>query len=126
MLGNVMDATFEDGPEASEWLKRNAHEAALASNRFDSTAEGLAFVEKLYAAGAKRVFVPQDTIIADEEELVELGGPSSDTLVIELADCAVPVQLEQLYRQEATVEGFDRDTDPLPVIDGKYLVLWWD
>jgi hypothetical protein len=121
-----MDITFQDGPEAREWLKWNGHEAALASNRFRSTAEGLAFVEQLYVAGAKRVFVPQDAIIADEEELVDLGGPSSDTLVIELADCTVPLPLEEIYRQEATIEGFDRTQDPLPVIDGRYLLLWWD
>ncbi len=121
-----MDIPIEEGPEAREWLKGNGNEAALASNRIESTAAGLGFVEKLYAAGAKRVFVPQDAIIADEEEIIELGGPSSDTLVVEFADGTVPPLLEHLYRQEATIEGFDRKEDPLPIIDGRFLLLWWD
>lgn len=121
-----MDLTLEGGPEAREWLKWNGNEAALASNRFSTTEEGRAFVEALYAAGAKRVFVPQDTIIADEEELVELGGPSSDTLIVEISQDGVSPALEAIYRQEATLEGFDRDKDPLPVIDGRFLLLWWD
>ena len=41
-LGGKMNTMFQDGPEAREWLKWNGHEAALASNRFRSTAEGIA------------------------------------------------------------------------------------
>lgn len=66
-----MKITISDGLEAREWLQQNGHDSALAHNRFGSPANALAFVEELYAAGAKRVFVPGD-IIADEEEL-ELG-----------------------------------------------------
>ncbi|EDY21136.1 hypothetical protein CfE428DRAFT_1429 [Chthoniobacter flavus Ellin428] len=120
-----MEITFQDGPEARAWLQHNRHASALAHHRFGSTANALAFVEQLYAAGAKRVFVPQDSIIDDEEEM-ELGGPYSDSVVIELPSPTVPPALDRLYRSEATVEGWNRGCDPLPVIRGCYLFLWWD
>jgi hypothetical protein len=116
---------IKDGPEALAWLRSNGHEAALASNRFSSTAEAIAFVEQLYTAGARRVFVPADTIVDDEEER-ELGGSYSDSLVIELSTAHVPGALSGLYCEEATLEGYDLRHEPPPVIDGRYLLLWWD
>ncbi len=116
---------IKDGPEALEWLRANGHEAALASNRFRSTAEAITFVEQLYAAGARRVFVPADTIIDDEEER-ELGGPYSDSLVIQLSGSDVPESLARLYCEEATLEGYDLREGPPPPIAGRYLFLWWD
>jgi hypothetical protein len=119
------DILINDGPEAVEWLTTNGHVAALASNRFSSTAEALDFVRLLYAAGALRVFVPADTIMDDEEER-ELGGAYSDSLVIELAGTDVPETLAAVYCNEATLEGYDLRQEPPPVIDGRYLYLWWD
>ena len=120
-----MSTPFSDGPEARAWLQRNGQEAALASNRFDSTAAALAFVEQLYAAGASRVFVPQDAIQDDEEEQ-SLGGPYADSLVIELASPDISPQLIELYFAEADHEGYDLRGEPPPVIEGRYLYLWWD
>src|SRR5256885_13701919 len=119
------DIIIKDGPEALQWLRSNGHEAALASNRFSSTAGAITFVEQLYASGARRVFVPADTIIDDEEE-PELGGAYSDSLVIELASSQVPEALSRLYCHEATMEGYDLRHEPPPIIDGRYLFLWWD
>jgi|688.fasta_scaffold1092490_1 hypothetical protein len=121
---NAMKITFQDGPEAREWLRHSNHESALAHNRFDSTASALAFVEQLYAAGARRVFVPGDSIVADEEELA-MGGPYSDHLVIELYTPDVPPVLAALYRAEATLDGWTRSDDWLPVIRDQFLLLWW-
>lgn len=115
-----------EGPEAREWLQSNGHEAALASNRFRTTTEGLAFVEHLYFLGAKRVFIPRDSLIADEEELIDLGGPYSDTLVVELASGIVSPEIEALFRKEGTIEGFDREKDPIPIFNERFLVFWWD
>ena len=95
---------IQDGPEALEWLRANGHVAALASNRFSSTADAISFVEQLYAAGARRVFVPADTIVDDDEER-DLGGAYSDSIVIELSSSHVPDALSNLYCQEATLEG---------------------
>ncbi len=119
------DILIEDGPEALQWLRANGHEAALASNRFSCTADAIAFVEQLYAAGAHRVFVPADTIRDDEEER-ELGGAYSDSLVIELSSPDVPQPLSRLYCAEAALEGYDLRHEQPPVIDGRYLYLWWD
>ncbi len=119
------DILINEGPEALQWLRSNGHEAALASNRFSSTAEAIGFVEQLYAAGARRVFVPADTITDDEEER-ELGGAYSDSIVIELSHSEVPEALLRLYREEAMLEGYDLRHEPTPVIDGRYLFLWWD
>jgi hypothetical protein len=119
------DILIKEGPEALQWLRSNGHEAALASNRFSSTAEAIAFVEQIYAAGARRVFVPADTIIDDEEER-ELGGAYSDSLVIELSGSDVPDALSHLYCEEATLEGYDFRREPPPVIKGRYLYLWCD
>jgi hypothetical protein len=124
-MSDSPDILINDGPEALHWLRSNGHEAALASNRFSSTAEAITFVEQLYAAGADRVFVPADTIIDDEEER-EMGGAYSDSLVIELSTSDVPEALSKLYREEATLEGYDLRHEPPPVIDGRYLYLWWD
>lgn len=124
-MSDSPDILIKDGPEALQWLRSNGHEAALASNRFSSTAEAIAFVEQLYAAGAHRVFVPADTIRDDEEER-ELGGAYSDSLVIEFASSQVPERLLSSYCDEATLEGYDLRHEPPPVIDGRYLFLWWD
>jgi hypothetical protein len=121
-----MTTPIEDGPEALQWLRENRHEAALASNRFQTTSEAVRFVERLYEVGAVRVWVPQDSIIADDEELIELGGPYSDTLFMELPEGGASDELEGIYRNEATIEGVDLRREPLPMIDGRYLVLWWD
>ena len=124
-MSDSPDILIKDGPEALQWLRSNGHEAALASNRFSSTAEAVAFVEQLYATGAHRVFVPADTIRDDEEER-KLGGAYSDSLVIELSSPDVPEPLSHLYCEEAMLEGYDLRHDPPPVIDGRHLFLWWD
>lgn len=124
-MSDSPDILIKDGPEALQWLRSNGHEAALASNRFSSTAEAITFVEQLYAAGARRVFVPADTIRDDAEER-ELGGAYSDSLVIELSSPDVPEALLRMYCEEATLEGYDLSHEPPPVIDGRYLYLWWD
>ncbi|MGN6552301.1 MAG: hypothetical protein ACTHLW_01005, partial [Verrucomicrobiota bacterium] len=72
----------------------------------------------------RRVFVPADTIIDDEEER-ELGGAYSDSLVIELSSSDVPDALSRLYCEEATLEGYDLRHEPPPVY-GSFLFLWWD
>jgi len=45
------------GPEAFSWLTSNRNKTALAGNRFETTAEAIEAVNRLYAAGATRVYV---------------------------------------------------------------------
>ncbi len=114
----------QTGPEAKQWLERNRHPAALASNRFGSTEEALEFVTAVYAAGAKRVIIPQDSIRDDEGEMSE-GGPYADAVVIELDPEKDTGEALRLYKAEALGEGFDLASEN-PVIEGRWLYLWWD
>lgn len=75
-----------DGPEALDWLRQSPSCAALAPRRFPGTAEAIAFVELLYAAGADRVVIPLLFIRDDPETIRETGGPQATALVVHLPD----------------------------------------
>ena len=120
-----MPLTSSHGPEALEWLRNNRSAAGLAGNRFSSTQAAIAFVDGLYAAGARRVFIPDDAIRADPVELRESGGPYADAIVIELPERNREA-LYQLFEREAALEGYDDMKGDQSVIDGRYLYLWWD
>jgi hypothetical protein len=112
-----------EGPEALEWLKRNSNPAALASNRFNSREEAIAFVESLYAAGADHVVVFKETIMNDQATIQGEGGPYADTLVVTLpSDAGKRRRVVALCSPEVAREGVTLDD----AIDGDYLVLFWD
>lgn len=70
--------------EAVDWLETNFNPCAVASSRFDSTAGALEFVQRLYAAGAKKVSVMHP----DDSRLFTDGGPYTDTLAAILPEDA--------------------------------------
>ena len=105
-----MPITFQDGPEARQWLQNNRSAAGLAGNRFSSTAEALDFVEQLYAARAVRVFVPQDSIRDHAAEIRDPGGPYSDTLVFEVSPDSDRQRLLELVSAESEHEGYAHST----------------
>jgi hypothetical protein len=119
-----MPLTSTNGPEALEWLRNNKSASGFAGNRFDSTNAAIAFVQEVYAAGAKRVFIPDDAIRADAIELPECG-PYADAMVIELPDAGREA-IYLLFEREAASEGCDDMRGNQSVIDGRYLYLWWD
>lgn len=117
-----MPTTPDTPPEARDWLRGNANEAALAGNRFGWTADALAFVEMLYTAGATGVYV---TNIYDEpERITRDGGPYADSLiVVPPTDPARRAAVLALCRAETEREGLewtDADNSERPVL------LWWD
>ncbi len=112
----------DSGPEAWKWLRMNQNPSALASNRFASTQEALDFVDKLYAIGAKRVLVPQDSIQGDKRTIEHQRGPYADALIVELDP---EVDSSELIRLCAD-EGEGGDGFPEEPIDGKWLFFWWD
>ncbi len=114
----------QTGPEARQWLQSNQHTAPLASNRFSSREGAQEFVDALYEAGAKRVMIPSDSIRADDAELAQ-GGPYADAIVIELDPAKDSAEVLRLYKAEAQEEGYDLSAEN-PVIDGRWLYLWWD
>jgi len=122
-----MPLTCYDGPEALAWLRANRSKTAgLAGNRFESTSAAIGFVERLYQAGAQRVFIPQDSIRDDEREVRDSGGPYADSLVIELPSGPPSPELFRIFEAEAEAEGFGEMKGKDSVIDGRYLYLWWD
>lgn len=111
---------LESSPEAREWLVSNGQPAALASNRFNSTRDALAFVDALYKAGAIKVVIYN--INSDETEMVQ-GGPYADALVVRLPDDPGRRQrLFEIANPEFEREGFPREVD----IGQEALYLWWD
>lgn len=66
----VASAPLPRGPEALAWLRKSESESALASNRFGDTATAIRFVEELYAAGAARVVIPEESIQDEANTLV--------------------------------------------------------
>ena len=104
--------------EARLWLRSNPNPSALATNRFGTTQNALAFVDRLYAAGAAEVFV-DDRVVDDD------GFPYADTLVVRLwrpADARWV--LEQLCEEEGP--GNVPPGDLTMHIAGDDIRLWWD
>jgi outer membrane murein-binding lipoprotein Lpp len=112
-----------DGPEALEWLKSNRNESALASNRFLGTENAVKYVKALYAAGAVKIVVPNDTIHDDKDTMSFEGGPYADALVVTVPTEAGKRQaVIAMCRAELRREGFDSDE----VETAPQIYLWWD
>ena len=111
--------------EARAWLAKNKSESGFASNRFGPTEAARAFVEDLYASGAVHVFIPNDAIRDDDDEVSEMGGPYADAMVVELPATGRE-RLYATFEKEAADEGYEEMTGEGSVIDGRFLYLWWD
>ena len=113
-------------PEARQWLSTNNNQySALAGNRFASTAEALAFVGRLYGAGAVKVTIPRDAIYDDERRIREEGGAYADAIVVTLpTEGSAREVLINIARQEALARGmaFDPTTD----ISRNNILIWWN
>jgi hypothetical protein len=106
---------------ALAWLDSNKNKYALASNRFESTAEARKFVVELFRRGAVQVYVADP--MEEESRIKAEGGPYADTLVVELpADSAKRAALFKLFAVEAGREGFEPEYDT----GQKLVLLWWD
>jgi hypothetical protein len=115
------------GPEALQWLRDKAASKGFALNRFRDKEEAIRFVEQLYQLGASRVFVPDDDIRDYEKLRREIGGASSDSLVVVLpSEMAKRQAVLEFYQLEVTSEGLEDETPEKAVEDGQYLYLWWD
>jgi hypothetical protein len=115
---------YYEGPEALQWLKDNKNPSALASNRFGPTVKAIAFVEKLYEAGAQVVQISEGCI-RDDRQTIELeGGPYADGLVV-----ALPTQKAKrkavlnICTRESMREGFG---DAKNQVRNNMMFLWWD
>ena len=113
----------QSGPEAKRWLESNRNPSAFASNRFGTSQVALEFVVSLYAAGAKHVLIPSDSI--RDHMAMEEGGPYADAIVIELDPDKDSSEVLRLYKEQATGEGYDLSAEN-PIIQGRWLFMWWD
>jgi hypothetical protein len=112
-------AELEKQPEAREWIRNNHREGPLASNRFEGTADALAFVNSLYEAGAVRVVVY--AINDDKIEMAE-GGPYAEALIVRLpADAAKRRRLIAIAHSESL-----KKWEPVADIGRETLYFWWD
>ena len=122
--GTTAQSELANGREAREWLKGNANESGLASNRFGLTANAREFVEQLYAAGAERVIVPGSCVKDDSETIKLEGGPYADCLSVFLPkDPGKRAAVLQMCRLEIEREGFDPPDDSAA---DDFVFLWWD
>jgi len=120
-----VELTWQDyhGPEALEWLRTapNGDDNAFASNRFRGTENAIRFVEGLYAAGAVRVIVNQESIV-DEGG----GDLYADALVVLLPqEPAARARVVAICKHESDREEGEvsRDADWQT---GDCVFLWWD
>jgi hypothetical protein len=104
--------------EARLWLRSNPNPSALATNRFGATQNALAFVDRLYAAGAAEVLVDDPFVDGD-------GFPYADTLVVRVSRTADAWWLvEKLCTEEGPGDVPPGDfTMNTPDVD---IRLWWD
>lgn len=104
--------------EARVWLRGNRNPSALATNRFCTTEQALAFVEMLYAAGATEVLVDHPGVDADRE-------PYADTLLVRFPPQGnVRWALERLCEEEGP--GDVPPGDFTMDVGQHELRLWWD
>ncbi len=116
-------AEFPGWPEALPWLKASGNPAALASNRFNSTGEAVAFVERLYRAGALRVAILPDSIWSDPMTLQDEGGPYTDTIVVKLPEDRVGrARVLAVCRPEFEFQH----TNEAEAVSGDFVCLFWD
>lgn len=104
--------------EARKWLRGNRNPSAFASNRFATTANALAFVDALYAAGAAKVMAEN---INDTDGA---GGPYADSMLVYLP--SDPAKRAAVFQVINEIGRPDTDGGPF-MDDGEETAgLWWD
>ncbi len=118
-IAGSFDAPTDPDPtvaEAGEWLRASTNANAFAPNRFTRTAEAIAFVDELYAAGAVRVTI---------ENIVDpTPSACSDSMVVELP--ADPSQRVEVLRIINDVGRPERDNGGITDSGEPTVGLWWD
>jgi hypothetical protein len=107
-------------PDAASWLRASWSPSAFASNRFGTTANALAFVDQLHAAGATGVWIDNAMLLPNHD-----WTPYADTLIVTLPQetarrCALFELIEHVGKP-------DEDGDDVLIDSGQTAVrLWWD
>ena len=111
--------------EAKEWLAGNANSSPLASDRFrGSKAEAVAFVEDIYAMGARQVLI--ENIRAEAWRLKAEGGPYANTVVVVLPpDQEKRSRLFAAYNADQS-EEWSGDFEKMEDTGQSELIFFWD
>jgi hypothetical protein len=114
----ILPRYFAREPEAREWLKANPSRSAFASNRFQDTENAIAFVDQLYAAGAKEILIDNIMLLPPD------WLPYADTLYVSLPDDpharhVVLELIDEAGQPDENDEWKDKAHQPV-------LRLWWD
>jgi hypothetical protein len=114
------------GAEALSWLKNNKSDCALAGNRFETTAEAIEAVKRLYAAGATEVSVGPP--LEEPERIKKYGGPYADALDIVFPKEKTTQVMAVVRSLRADEGGKMKEIDKSTYrSEEKYRVmLWWD
>lgn len=105
--------------EARKWLRGNRSEYGFAPNAFGKTANALAYVEKLYAAGAKEVKVGK--ALYEPWRIAETGGPHADELFVTVRGPKAKKQINAFVKRNS--DNYEPDEKSWK---GNTLRLWWD
>ncbi len=112
----------EQGPEALAWLRANHHVSALATNRFSTTADAVAFVEQLYSAGAAEVRIDNIMMLPNDN-----WAPYADTLIVDLPkDGSKRRALLELIEHVGTPDEDGGGDHPVFDAGQTSIRLWWD
>ncbi len=110
--------------EALSWLMNNRNKHALAGNRFNTTAEAIEAVKRLYAAGATEVKVGP---VLDEPERIErYGGPYTDSLTVAFPKEKTREILHVVRSLQPEEGGDAKDVYLDDETHEPTLMLWWD
>ncbi len=111
------------GPEALSWLTNNKARTALAGNRFQTTADAIEAVKRLYAAGAERVRITPP--LEEPERIQKYGGPYADGLEIIFSKEKTKDVLTVVRSLQPDAGGKVKDVIKVDERN-RMLILWWD
>lgn len=110
--------------EAQSWLQNNKNGAALAANRFETTADAIEAVKRLYAAGA--TFVKLGPVLEEPERVAREGGPYTDSITVSFPKEKTGDILAVVRELRPDMGGKRKDVFLDDQTHGPTLTLWWD
>jgi len=111
------------GSEALSWLRSNKNKCAFAGNRFETTANAIEAVKRLYAAGATEVAVGPP--LEEPERIQKYGGPYADMLDVMFPKKKTEQVLAVVKSLRPDLGGKKKNVIKRDEGDRK-LMLWWD
>jgi hypothetical protein len=112
-------APHDRGPDAREWLRAHPSQHAFASNRFPTTQDALAFVERLYELGATKVTIENVMMLPNHDWL-----PYADTLIVTPPGGPARHALVEFIEEEGKPD--EDDGEAFGDRGEEHFQVWWD